>query len=155
MKGSPEVIAGLRAAAALEAHLNLQSRLDARTLSYMGVKKVVKKLKWIGDDAHCFLKKVVDRALFLGGDPSYDVAPVSEQAGLTAMLNNTLALEMAIVAPYEQQVQVCMKALDDASRNLYEHLLKWHQKHVGWLEQQLRLIDAIGEEEYIAEKLSR
>jgi bacterioferritin len=153
VKGNLDVIKALEAAAAQEAHLNLQYRLDARSLKFMGLKKLTCKMKKFGDGAHCFLKLLTDRTLFLGGDPGYDIAPVVEQTSVTALLKNALALEMAVVDPYEQNVQLSMKALDDTTRNLFEHLLKWHQKHIGWLEQQLRLIDGLGETEYMAEKL--
>lgn len=153
MKGNLDVIKALQAAAAQEAHLNLQSRLDARSLKFMGVKKLACKVKKIGDNSHCYLKKVTDRILFLGGDPSYEIAEVAEQKSVTDLLKNTLALEMAIVEPYEQNIQTAMKALDDTTRNLFEHLLKWHEAEVGWIEQQLRLIDGLGEAEYMAEKL--
>lgn len=153
MKGNLDVIKALQMAAAQEAHLNLQCRLDARSLKFMGLKKLACKVDKIGSHAHCYLKKVTDRVLFLGGDPSYEVIEIEEQKSVTGLFQNTLALEMAIVQPYEQGVQIAMKALDDTTRNLFEHLLKWHEKEIGWLEQQLRLIDGLGEAEYMAEKL--
>jgi bacterioferritin len=153
MKGNADVIKALESAAAQEAHLNLQYRLNARSLKFMGLKKLTCKVGTFADDAHYFLKKLTDRTLLLGGDPGYDIAPVVEQTDVTALLKNALVLEMAIVEPYERSVQLSMKALDDTTRNLFEHLLKWHQKHIGWLEQQLRLIDGLGETEYMAEKI--
>ncbi len=154
MKGSPEVIKALQSALALEAHLNIQYRHDWRIVKFMGVKKVACKIKGLGGDAHCFMKKVADRILFLGGDTNYSVGAITDQPNLTAVFENELKLELAIVEPYEQAVQTAMKALDDTTRNLFEHLLKWHQDHVGWLEQQLQLIQTVGGEgEYIAEKL--
>lgn len=153
MTGKPEVLATLQAAMAAEAKLNLQYRLDWRSVKFSGAKKLAKDLKEFGHDAHCWLRKVTDRLLFLEGQPSYQVPAVQEQLSVTATLVNELALEMAIVAPYEEAVQTAMKALDDTTRNLFEHLLKWHEKHVGYLEQQIRLIAIMGENEYIAEKL--
>ncbi len=154
MKGSPEVIKTLQAALAQEAHLNVQYRHDWRIVKFMGVKKVACKIKDLGDDAHCFMKKVADQVLFLGGGTSYSMGPITDQPSLTAVFENQLKLEMAIIEPYEQAVQTAMQALDDTTRNLFEHLLKWHQEHVGWLEQQLQLIQTVGgEAEYIAEKL--
>lgn len=153
MKGNPQVIKALQAAAAQEAQLHLQQRLDHRSLKFMGVKKVSKKIQGMAESSHDFLRYVVERVLFLEGDPSYQIGKISEQSSVTTLLQNELALHMAIVQPYEAAVQTAMKALDDTSRNLFEHLLKWHQKQIGWLEQQLRLIQALGETEYIAEKL--
>jgi bacterioferritin len=154
MNGKPQVIQALLAALAQEAHLNMQYRHDWRVAKFMGVKKIAGRLHDFGGDAHEWMKKVSDRILFLGGDTSYAIAPVTDQATLTEIFQSELASEMAIVQPYEQAILTAMQALDDTSRNLFEHLLKWHQKHVGWLEQQLRLITALGgEAEYIAEKL--
>jgi bacterioferritin len=153
MTGSPAVIQTLMFAASAEARLNMQYRLDERYLKFSGVKKTASKLKSFGDDAHCYMKQVTNRLLFLEGKPTY-VPGISEtQPTLTATLQNDLALEMAIVMPYENAVKTAVANSDDTTRNLFEHLLKFHQRHVGWLETQLRLIDGMGEEEYIAEKL--
>ena len=151
--GDPAVIATLQAAITAEAHLNLQYRLDWRCLKNRGLKKVACKIHVYGHDAHVWLRKVTDRCLFLGGDPGYDIPAVTQAATLTDTLKNELVLEMAIVRPYEAAVQVAMKAMDDTTRNLFEHLLKFHQGHVKWLMTQLNLITGLGESEYIAEKL--
>lgn len=153
MTGHSEVLATLQSAVAAETHLNAQYRADWRNVKFVGAKKVAKVLHGFGGDAHCWVKKTQDRLLLLGGDLNYTVAPVVQAAGLTALFQAELALEMAIMQPYEQAVQVAMRAFDDTTRNLFEHLLKWHQKHVGWLEQQLRLIASMGEADYIGEKL--
>lgn len=153
MKGNPEVIAALEKACAAEAHLNLQYRQDWRSLKFVGVRKVARVTRAFGDDAHEFLKKVTDRLLFLGGKPGYSIPPITEVGTFTEVLQNELALELGIVTPYEQAVQTAMRALDDTTRNLFEHLLKWHQEHIAWLEQQLRLVTALTESGYIAEKI--
>ena len=156
MSGNPEVIKSLEAAAA-EAHLNLQYRLDWRLLKFMGVKKTARNARKFGDDAHTWLKLATDRILFLGGTAGYAIPRVVESPTFTAILENDLALELAILVPYEAAIQIAMKALDDATRNLFEHLIKWHQDHVAWLERQLALIKGFaedtGEARYIAEKL--
>jgi len=151
--GNPDVLVALQLAVSAEVHLNAQYRADWRLAKFLGVKKTAKKLHSFGDDAHCWAKKVSDRLLFLGGKLNYPVSGIMESETLTAMFENELSLELAIVAPYEQTIQTAMKALDDTTRNLIEHLLKWHQSHVGWLAQQLSLIEAMDEAEYIAEKL--
>lgn len=153
MLGSPEVIAALQQAIGAEARLNLQYRLDWRSVKFMGARKVAKRLKEFGSDAHLWLRKATDRLLFLEAVPAYSIGDVAEGASLTETLQKELELEMGIVSPYEQSVQAAMEALDDTTRNLFEHLLKWHELHIGWLEQQLRLIEQLGEKDYIAEKI--
>ena len=154
MTGNPEVIVALKNALVAEAHLNIQYRHDWRVVKYMGVKKVARCLKHKGSDAHSWMKQVADRILFLGGDTNYTVGSIVDSSTLASTFQHELDLELAIVQPYERYVQVAMQALDDTTRNLFEHLLKWHQGHIGWLEQQLRLISMVGgEAEYIAEKM--
>ena len=153
MKGSPEVIATLQAALLAEAQLNLQYRMDWRSLKFLGVKKTAKKFHALGSDAHHWMKKFTDRILFLGGKPTYQIPAISEETTVTDVLQSALTMEMTCVAPQEEAVQTAMKALDDTTRNLFEHSLKASEKRVAWLEQQLNLIKGIGEQEYIAEKL--
>ena len=153
MQGNADVIKTLQAALPAEAKLNLQSRLSTQVLKYMGVSKVACKVDGIGDDAHAYLKMVTKRCLFLGGDVSYAPPALERLSGVTEIIKNQLAMEMAIVGPYEDAVQVAQDAKDDTTRNMWEHLLKWHQGHVGWLEKQLRLINVLGEANYISEKL--
>lgn len=153
MIGNPQVLAALQQAAAREAHLNLQYRQDWRSVKFMGARKVAKQLDAFGHDAHRFLKKLTDRILFLEGKPGYSIPAVTEQANFTDLLKNELALEIAIVQPYEDAVALATEARDDTTRNLFEHLLKWHEEHVGWLEQQINLVAQMGVNEYIAEKL--
>ena len=152
MKGNLEVIQALQAALAREAQLNMQYRHDWRIVKFMRVKAVARKLHKLGGEAHSFMKKVADRILFLGGGTNFAVGQIVDQQNLTAIFAGELALEMGIVQPYEQSVQLAMKALDDTTRNLFEHLLKWHEEHVAWLEGQQRLMASMGgEAEYIQE----
>lgn len=158
MEGNLQVIETLKAAMVIEGHLNLQYRLDWRAVDLMGGKKIAKHLKHFGHDAHEWLRKVTDRLIFLGGDPGYSIPAIVQASTLTETLQNELDLEMAAVKPYEEAVQIAMKALDDTTRNLFEHLLKWHEnRHIMWLEQQLALIKGFdedtGEARYLAEKL--
>ena len=155
MKGSPEVIATLQAGLAAEAHLNIQCRQYQRSLKYMGLKKVAKRVKRIGDHAHCYQKCLSKRALLLGGTIGLSMPSIEDgDRSLTKVLQNLLDLNLAIVEPYEKAVQVAMDAMDDTSRNLFEHLLKWHQNDdVCWLEQQLELIKSLGESDYITTKI--
>lgn len=153
VEGNPDVIRALQAAIASEGQLNAQYRLDWRVLGFMGIDKIADKFDGYGDDAHTWLKLVTDRCLLLGGDASYEGARYEQHADLVGALNAAHDLEMGILEPYEKAIQVCMEALDDATRNLFEHLIKWHQKHVAWIEKQLRLIDGLTVETYTAEKL--
>lgn len=153
MTGSPAVVEALCKAQDLEAGLSLQYGLDASCLKDMGVKKLAKRADKYSDDAEDYLDKLTDRILFLEGDPGFVVANIVAQSTVTELLQHELDMEMALVDPYEGYVQIAMAARDDTTRNLFEHLLKWHQKHIDWLEEQLALIDGLGEAAFIAQKI--
>ena len=159
MTGSPEVIAGLAAALPGEAHLNLQYRLYTRLLKFMGVKKTAAKMSEYAGDAHGFLKSITKQLLFLSGEnPSavaYSVGTVAEPnpPTVTQLFTEALAAEMAICSGYEALIPMATAARDDETRNLAEHLVKFHHHHVRWIEKQIRLITAIGEADYITDKL--
>ena len=151
--GDPAVITVLQAALMAEAQLNLQYRMDWRSLKFLGVKKTAKKFKCLGKDAHSWMKNFTDRILFLGAKPVYQIPEISEETTVTEIFQASLTLEMACIAPQEQAVQVAMKAFDDTTRNLFEHSLKAKEKRIAWLQQQLNLVKGLTEPVYVAEKL--
>ena len=153
MQGKPAVLATLKAALPAEAGINEQYRHDTALLYRMGVKRVARKLRKYAGDVHAWRKEVDERFLILGGTGGYEIPPVSDPATLTALLTEALGLEMAICKTYEQNIPICSASLDDGTRNLYEHLVKWHQEHIGWFEIQLGLIAGMGEPTYISAKL--
>jgi bacterioferritin (cytochrome b1) len=153
VNSNDSVLTSLRAALPGEATLNLQYRMNTRVLKMMGVKKTADKMSDYADDAHQFLKKLSKQLLNLGGSSDYSPRAITQPATLTAMLTQAVADEKTICDAYERNIQVAVKALDDMTRNLWEHLIKWHRGHQFWLERQLRLIAELTEKDYIEEKL--
>jgi bacterioferritin len=157
MKGSPKVIAVLQAALPMEATLNEQYRNDEALLRFWHLKKLPGKIDKFGDDAHQYRRMIGKRLLRISGDEpataQFSIGPVKCPTSVTAMFSDDLASELAICTAYEDNVAICTAEKDDDSRNLFEHLIKWHHDSVAWLEAQLRLIKSLGEQEYLAEKL--
>ncbi|SRR5216684_318462 len=156
MRGNPTVIKNFQDALPLEAHLNLQYRMNARLLRFDGLKKLGNKFTGFADDAHSWLKAVTNQLLFLSGDGTgspYQPAPVGQPGSVTAIITDSLAMVVQICDLYETNVVTASAAKDDLSRNLWEHLIKWHRDHQQWFEKQLRLIATLTEKDYIAEKL--
>ena len=133
MKGKPEVLQVLISALAQERHANLQFRSDRLSLKKLGARKTSEKFDKFADKSHGFYEELTKRLLFLDGNPSGSVDPVSEADSLTGVLQNALAIETASCGDYEQAIQVAMKAYDDGTRNLFEHLVKWKQRIINWL----------------------
>jgi bacterioferritin len=54
---------------------------------------------------------------------------------------------------YNHAVQVCREEGDNASRELFERLLKDEEEHVDWLEAQMHQIHEISYERYLAQQI--
>ena len=142
MKADATAVKNLQAAAGLEA-----------ALKNMGLKKVAKMLDHCGDNCSGYLEKIISRLLFFETAPSYDGGKASERGGLTEILQGCLAGCTSIVAQYQQFCKQAWDVLDDGTRNLYEHLIKWHEDDIDKLERELSLIQELTEKEYIAARI--
>ena len=70
-----------------------------------------------------------------------------------AQLESDLKLEVAAVAMYNRAVQVCREEGDNASRELFERLLKDEEQHVDWLEAQMHQVREMGYERYLSQQI--
>ena len=68
-------------------------------------------------------------------------------------LESDLKLEIGAVAMYNRAVQVSRDEGDNASRELFERLLKDEEEHVDWLEAQLYQISEMGYERYLSQQI--
>lgn len=98
--------------------------------------------------------KIIERILFLEGIPNiarYDVIRVGKD--VRDQLQNDLKLEMTGVKGYNEAIELCIKVKDSGTRELLEEILVSSEDHVDWLETQIGLIERIGLQNYLAEKL--
>ena len=68
-------------------------------------------------------------------------------------IESDLKLEIGAVAMYNGFVQLCREEGDNASRELFERLLKDEEEHVDWLEAQMHQIHELGYERYLARQV--
>ncbi len=54
---------------------------------------------------------------------------------------------------YNHAVKVCREEGDNASRELFERLLKDEEEHVDWLEAQVFQIKELGYERYLTQQI--
>jgi len=57
------------------------------------------------------------------------------------------------VKNYNETIELCIKVKDSGTRELLEGILVSSEDHVDWLETQLNLIESIGLQNYLTEKL--
>jgi bacterioferritin len=68
-------------------------------------------------------------------------------------LESDLKLEINAVAMYNRAVKTAVEEGDNASRELFERLLKDEEEHVDWLEAQVYQIGEIGYERYLSQQI--
>ncbi|MCI0635592.1 MAG: bacterioferritin, partial [Actinobacteria bacterium] len=63
------------------------------------------------------------------------------------------ALEVEAVKRLNNGVKTCVEVGDNTSRQILEKILAEEEHHIDWLETQLQLIESIGAERYLSQKL--
>jgi bacterioferritin len=106
----------------------------------------------IGEMKHA--EELLERIIFLDGVPRMEPLPLTIGADVKGQLQNDLDLELKAVVMYNESVKVAREAGDNASRELFERLLKDEEEHVDFLEAQMHQIGQLGYERYLAQQIS-
>jgi bacterioferritin (cytochrome b1) len=156
MKGNPKVVESLQSAAALEAQLAAQYHLDKLDLKFYGLRGLAEKFNEFGEDAERWLKKVSNRILDLGGRPSYSAGAVQTRDGMGAILAGAVDSETALIAAYNEAGPAARAANDNGTGHRIDHLIKYHEAHVEYLERMAGQLADLGDKgfkgAYVAEK---
>ncbi|ALG70701.1 bacterioferritin [Azospirillum thiophilum] len=123
----------------------------ARTMEDMGLKALAERISHERTEELEHADKLIRRILFLEGTP--DVAsrdPLRIGKTVPDMLRNDLTLEYEVVAALKDVIAYCEQVKDyDTRRILLDLLVDTEEDHAHWLEQQLRLIDMLGLQNYL------
>lgn len=154
MKGDAKVIEALNRALTIELTAINQYFVQAKMLKNWGYLSLAKKMheESIGEMKHA--DQIIDRILFLEGTPNiarYDIIRVGTD--VKEILQNDLRLETGGVKHYNDAIDLCAKLKDGGTRELLESILVNSEDHVDWLETQIGLIQAVGLQNYLSEKL--
>ena len=97
---------------------------------------------------------LIERILFLDGAPSMtEPMKINVGSNVKDQLEGDLKLELEGVAMYNEAVKVAREEGDNASRELFERILKEEEGHVDWLEAQLHQIKELGYERYLSQQI--
>ena len=153
MKGDARVLEALNEGLALELTAVNQYFLQARMLSNWGYHKLGQKLFDESLDEMTHAQKIMDRILLLEGSPQMAPRKVQIGGNVKAMLDNDLTLESQGAKAYNAAIELCLQAKDAASRELLEDILVDSEHHVNWIESQVRLVQEVGIENYLADQI--
>lgn len=155
MKGNPKVIAALNEALHEELTAINQYFLHAEMCEnwhYDRLGEFIKKQS-IGEMKHA--ETLIERILFLDGTPNMTKhIDLVVGKNVREQLESDLKLEIEAVGMYNKAVEMARQEGDNASRELFEKLLKDEEEHVDWLEAQMHQIKELGYERYLSQQIN-
>jgi bacterioferritin len=154
MHGNESVIVLLNKALHDELTAVLQYMLDAEMCEDWGYSRLAALIKKQAIDEMKHAERLTERILFLNGIPEMGgTFTVQPGAGVKAILERELALELGAVRDYNAWAKSAAEAGDHGSKDLFESLLKDEEGHTDFLESQLSLIEHTGLENYLAQQI--
>jgi bacterioferritin len=154
MKGNPKVIAALNEALREELTAINQYFLHAEMCENWHYDKLGEHIKKESIDEMKHAEALIERILFLDGIPMMtESLEIKVGADVRAQLESDLKLEIDAVAMYNRFVQLAREEGDNASRELFERLLRDEEGHVDWLEAQVHQIKELGYERYLSQQI--
>lgn len=154
MQGNPIVIAELNAALKEELTAISQYFIHSEMCESWKYDKLGDHIRKLSIEEMKHAEALIERILFLDGSPSL-TEPLTLSVGqnVREQLAGDLKLELAAVAMYNNAIKAASEAGDNASRLLFEDLLKAEEGHADWLEAQLHQIQELGYERYLSQQI--
>lgn len=155
MKGNAKVIDALNEALHEELTAINQYFLHAEMCEnwhYDRLGELIKKQS-IGEMKHA--ETLIERILFLDGTPNLTKhIDLTVGKNVKEQIESDLKLEVDAVAMYNLAIETARQEGDNASRELFERLLKDEEEHVDWLEAQVHQMKELGYERYLSQQIS-
>jgi bacterioferritin len=154
MKGNAKVIAKLNEALKEELTAINQYFLHAEMCENWHYRKLAAYIKKQSIDEMRHAEALIERILFLDGIPNMtELMQLSVGSNVQNQLESDMKLELAAVKMYNDAVKIARDEGDNASRELFERLLKSEEEHLDWLEAQLHQIKEMGYERYLGQQI--
>lgn len=155
MKGNSEVIKILNTALTHELTSINQYFLHARMLGNWGYKQLEEHEHEESIDEMRHADHLIERILFLEGLPNLQkLGKLLIGETPREIFECDLKLELAASKDLKEGIALCESVGDYVSRDLLCGILADEETHIDWLETQLELMDRLGDERYLAEKMS-
>jgi len=154
MKGDKQTIAHLNLILSNELIAINQYFLHAKMFKNWGLQELAEVTRHESIDEMKHADKLIDRILFLEGLPNLqELGKLNIGENTLEMLECDLALEMRAIPDLRIAIAHAESVRDYVSRDLLDDILAAEEEHVDWLETQLSLIESVGIQNYLQEKM--
>ncbi|MDG2177107.1 MAG: bacterioferritin [Gammaproteobacteria bacterium] len=154
MKGDSKVIEHLNKVLGNEMVAINQYFLHAKMFEDWGLQELADLTRHESIDEMKHADQLIDRILFLEGLPNLqDLGKLNIGENTEEMLKSDLDLEMRAIPDLRDAIAYCEENRDFVSRDLFRTILDDEENHVDWLESQLYLIENMGIQNYLSEKM--
>lgn len=154
MQGDKQVIKFLNKVLGNELIAINQYFLHAKMFKDWGLKELAEHSHHESIDEMKHADEIIERILFLEGLPNLqDLGKLHIGEDTEEIMKCDLALEMKAIPDLRDAITYCEEVKDYVSRDLFKEILDDEEEHVDWLETQLGLIEKIGIQNYLSEKM--
>ena len=152
MRGDKQVIEFLNEQLSAELTAINQYFLHAKMQENFGWMKLAQHTKAESIDEMRHAEILTERILFLDGLPNYQrLFPLRIGQTITQMLESDMAVEADAVDRLRRGSEHMRSVSDITSAKLFEDILADEEGHIDYLETQIRLVETLGEQLYLAQ----
>jgi bacterioferritin len=154
MTGNDKVIEALNQLLTNELTAINQYFIHAKMCEDWGFAALGAKIRAESIDEMKHADEVMSRILYLEGLPNLQrLGKVNVGQSVPEQFKLDLALEVEAVAFLNQTIEVCRSAGDNGTLELVKSILVSEEAHIDWIEEQLSLVEKVGEQNYLAMQL--
>lgn len=150
MEGDKDIIGLLNEQLTAELTAINQYFLHAKMQENWGYFTLAKHTRYESFDEMRHAERLTDRILFLDGLPNYQkLNPLRIGQTVPEQLRADLAIEMEAVQRLRPGIELMRSRGDITSARIFEEILADEEEHVDYLETELGLLAALGEQLYL------
>lgn len=154
MQGDKAVINYMNYLLAGELAARDQYFIHSRMYAEWGYNKLFDRIGHEMEDETAHAEAYIRRILMLGGVPNMMPAAINVGTDVVSMLEADLNTELEVREALKEGITLCEAKQDYVTREILVNQLKdTEEDHAHWLEQQLRLIELVGIQNYLQSQL--